>query len=222
MAAGAEGGAGAGRFCTGVVWALLLVGFWLWGGEAAEVPGGAAGPTTGDVAAVGRPARLELPPTQQALSAAPPQHLDIPSIRVSAPVVRRGLDADGAVAPPGYDKPGVVGWYEGGTAPGAEGTALFVGHVDTDTRPAVFYHLSTLRPGAKARVTRADGTVAEFTVEGVRVFGRNEFDARQAYGERQPGRAELRLITCGGTFDRVTRSYSSNVVVSAYLTGTAP
>ncbi|MBW8818350.1 MAG: class F sortase, partial [Streptomyces sp.] len=33
-------------------------------------------------------------------------------------------------------------------------------------------------------------------------------------------RAELRLITCGGTFDRATRSYTANVIVSAYLTAT--
>ncbi|MYV60994.1 class F sortase, partial [Streptomyces sp. SID4931] len=40
-----------------------------------------------------------------------------------------------------------------------------------------------------------------------------------AYGPREDGRAELRLITCGGTYDHKTRSYTANVVVSAYLTG---
>lgn len=40
------------------------------------------------------------------------------------------------------------------------------------------------------------------------------------YGQRQADRAELRLITCGGTFDRKTGAYTANVVVSAYLTGT--
>ncbi|WP_373306711.1 hypothetical protein [Streptomyces spinoverrucosus] len=39
-------------------------------------------------------------------------------------------------------------------------------------------------------------------------------------GVRKSRRAESRLITCGGTFDRTTRSYTANVVVSAYLTGT--
>ena len=31
--------------------------------------------------------------------------------------------------------------------------------------------------------------------------------------------AELRLITCGGSFDRASRTYTANVVVSAYLSG---
>jgi hypothetical protein len=30
----------------------------------------------------------------------------------------------------------------------------------------------------------------------------------------------VKLITCGGTFDRSTHAYTANVVVTAYLTGT--
>jgi sortase (surface protein transpeptidase) len=113
-----------------------------------------------------------------------------------------------------------VGWYAGGVRPGAAGTALMVGHVDTRTRPAVFYKLSTLAPGRTVRVVRDDGKVAEFTVEAVEVLPRDRFDAHRAYGTRRPGRAELRLITCGGTFDRARGNYTANVIVSAYLTGT--
>ncbi|NEA97251.1 class F sortase, partial [Actinospica acidiphila] len=65
---------------------------------------------------------------------------------------------------------------------------------------------------------RSDGTVAEFTVEDVRVLDRDGFDAREAYGPRHDGRAELRLITCGGAFDPTAGAYEANVVVSAYLT----
>jgi len=32
----------------------------------------------------------------------------------------------------------------------------------------------------------------------------------------------LRLITCGGTFDRTQQAYSANVVVYAALTGSHP
>ncbi|MEU0455656.1 class F sortase, partial [Streptomyces sp. NPDC006129] len=158
--------------------------------------------------------------TRWPLADALPQRVDIPGFGVQAPVVARGLDARGALDPPPYDQPGVVGWYAGGVAPGAPGTALLVGHVDTDTRPAVFYKVSAMRPGQTIRVIRADAKVAEFTVESVQVLTRDRFDAHQAYGPRQSGRAELRLVTCGGSFDRATRSYTANVVVSAYLTGT--
>jgi sortase (surface protein transpeptidase) len=138
---------------------------------------------------------------------------------VQAPVVARGLDRLGAIDPPPFDQPGVVGWYAAGAEPGAAGTALMVGHVDTRTRPAVFYKLSSVKPGDTVRVMRDDGTVAEFTVDDVQVLPRDHFDAQQAYGVRKSGRAELRLITCGGTFDRRSDSYTANVVVSAYLTG---
>ncbi|MFI9242033.1 class F sortase [Streptomyces sp. NPDC053086] len=210
---------GTGRLVTGLAWTLLLFGLWLWGRGVTDVEPGTAAPGTGDVFAVGGLAGL--PRAQRPLGDAVPQRVDIPALGVQAPVVARGLDAQGAVDPPPYDQPGVVGWYGAGPKPGATGAALLVGHVDTETRPAVFYQLSTLKPGQRVRVFRADGKVAEFTVDDVRVLPREGFDARQAYGPREPGRAELRLITCGGTFDRATRSYTANVVVSSYLTGTA-
>ncbi|WP_338898070.1 class F sortase [Streptomyces sp. TG1A-60] len=212
-------GSGTGRVTAGVAWAVLLLGLWLWGREVTDVRQGISAPTTGDVAAVGRPARAGLPPAAAPLRGARPQRLDIPSMGVRAPVVARGLDRDGAIEPPSYSRPGAVGWYAGGTPPGAPGAALFVGHVDTDTRPAVFYRLSALRVGETIRVIRDDGRVAEFTVDDVQVIGRDDFDAQRAYGVRQSGRAELRLVTCGGTFDRTSRTYTANVVVSAYLSG---
>jgi sortase (surface protein transpeptidase) len=215
-----EHSAGTGRLLTGVAWAVLLLGLWLWGRAVTDVRQGISAPTTGDIAAVGRPAQAELPPAAKPLGAALPQRIDIPDLGVQAPVVGRGLDAQGAIDPPPFDQSGVVGWYAAGVRPGADGTALMVGHVDTETRPAVFYKLSTLRPGETIRVIRDDSKVAEFTVDDVRVLARDHFDAQQAYGTRQSGRAELRLITCGGTFDRANRSYTANVVVSAYLTGT--
>ncbi|NBE52069.1 class F sortase [Streptomyces boluensis] len=201
------------RLLTVAAWLLLLVGLSLGGRELADLPGG---PATGDVSAAG----IQLPPAHDPLPAARPHRVDIPAIGVRAPVVKRGLDAEWAIDPPPYEQAGVVGWYAGGTRPGAEGTAIFVGHVDTESEPAVFYDLSALKPGQKIRVSRADDTLAEFTVEDVRVLRRESFDAVEAYGERRAGRAELRLITCGGTYDPGTRSYAANVVVSAYLTGT--
>ncbi|MEI7035041.1 class F sortase [Streptomyces pratensis] len=211
--------AGAGRLITGVAWAVLLLGLWLWGRANGDGFVGLSGPTTGDVAAVGRPLSTPLPPAHAPLDGVAPARVDVPSVGISAPVIPRGLDEDGALEPPPYGLPKTAGWYGDGARPGAKGASLFVGHVDTETKPAVFYGLSAVKPGARIEVTRADGSVAEFTVDDVRVVTRERFDARKAYGPREDGRAELRLLTCGGTYDHRTRSYTANVVVSAYLTG---
>ncbi|MFG2134186.1 class F sortase [Streptomyces sp. NPDC048751] len=217
-----ERSSGAGRLLTLLTWTLVLLGLWLWGREVTDVRRGASGSTTGDLAAVGRPPKAEadLPPAAKPLRDALPQRIDIPDLNVQAPVVGRGLDARGAIDPPPYDQAGVVAWYAAGAKPGAAGTALMVGHVDTETRPAVFYKIGTLHPGNRVRVVRDDGRIAEFTVDDVEVVGSDHFDADRAYGPHRPGRAELRLITCGGTFDRASGGYTANVIVSAYLTGT--
>ncbi|MFB6835490.1 class F sortase [Streptomyces sp. NPDC056361] len=211
--------AGTGRLVTGVAWALLLLGLWLWGRDITEGPGGLSAPTTGDIAAVGRPLGVALPPARDPLPAVEPRRVEIPSLGISAPVVARGLDSTGAIDPPPFEMSHTVGWFGPGTRPGAAGAALLVGHVDTETRPAVFYGLSAARPGAKVLVTRADDSRAEFTIDDVQVFPRDRFDPTKAYGPRDPRRSELRLITCGGTFDRTTHTYTANVVISAYLTG---
>jgi hypothetical protein len=197
-----------GRLISGVTWAVLLLALWVWGrdlteGEFPRLPGA----VFGDVSAA------------KPLDGAPaPRLLEIDAIGVRAEVMARGVDDGGGVAPPPYDTPQAVGWYADGPTPGAEGAAVLVGHLDTTTDPAVFYHLSTLDPGAKARVTRADGSTAEFTVSKVEVIDHADFDAAHVYGPHDPGAAELRLITCGGSYDSARRTYSANVVVSASLT----
>ncbi|MFJ9035604.1 class F sortase [Streptomyces sp. NPDC102406] len=207
---------GVGRLITGVAWAVLLLGLWLWGRGITDL--NLSSPTTGDAAAVGRPFAVRLPGAHAPVRAATPRRIDIDALHIEAPVVARGLDGGGAVDPPPYDRPGVVGWYGGGARPGERGTALFVGHVDTRSEPAVFYHLSEAKSGDKIRVEREDGTVVVFTVDDVQVFSRTSFDADKVYGPHHADRAELRLITCGGTFDKTSRTYTANVVVSAYLT----
>ncbi|MEV7613439.1 class F sortase [Streptomyces sp. NPDC089799] len=206
---------GGGRVLTVAAWTVLVLGLWLWGREITDVRPGIGAGQGGAMAPAG------LPAAHAPLDPALPQRVDVPSMGIRAPLVPRGLDGDGAIEPPPFDRPGTVGWWGGGTRPGEAGAALLVGHVDTASKPAVFYGLSTAKPGDKVRVARTDGTVAEFTVEDVRVYERRSFDAHKAYGPKVPGRAELRLVTCGGTYDKAAGEYTANVVVSAYLTGTA-
>ena len=95
---------------------------------------------------------------------------------------------------------------------------MLAGHVDWAGRPAVFHGLRRLAPGDEVVVDRADGsTVPVRRRPGRRRSGRTPSPPREVYGP-VPG-AELRLITCGGAFDRATGSYADNVVVFARLVG---
>ncbi|MDT0267891.1 class F sortase [Streptomyces sp. DSM 44915] len=202
-----------------VAWAVLLCGLWLW---ARELTGGAGanwldtGPREGRAETVRED---ELPPPRAPLPGrAAPEAVTVASVGVAAEVVPRGLDADGGVEPPPYESPELVAWYADGVPPGAEGAAVLVGHLDTERAPAVFHELAEAEPGDEVRVARADGREAVFTVDGVDVVDRDAFDADRVYGQRTPGAAELRLLTCGGAYDPAGGGYAANVVVSAYLT----
>lgn len=209
---------GGGRLITTAAWAVLLFGLWLWGKDVTD--GDFTMPVLGDFGGVGEPAEGRgLPDALEPLgSGAAPVGIAIDKLGVDAEVVSRGLDKDGAVDAPPLSEGHTVAWYKGGPTPGAAGVSLLVGHVDTETDRAVFYNLSSAEAGTEVRVTRNDGTVAAFTVEDVEVLQRDGFDPDQAYGPRNDGRAELRIITCGGDFDREQGNYTANVVVSAYLT----
>ncbi|WP_445524392.1 sortase domain-containing protein [Streptomyces cyslabdanicus] len=203
-----------GRLLAGLAWVVLLLGLWLWGRDLTDVRESLAPSATGDMAAAGRPSAAE-PPAD-----ASPRRLDIPDLGVRAPMVPRGLDARGAVQPPPADRAGAVGWYGAGVKPGAPGTALLVGDPGAGSRPGAFDRIGSLRPGQAVRVVRDDGSVADFTVDGVEVLPHDRLDVRQASGARQQGRAELRLIGCGGTTAPASRVCTANVIVSAHLTGT--
>jgi sortase (surface protein transpeptidase) len=144
-----------------------------------------------------------------------PVRLSIPTIGVNAPFVPLTLGSDGRLQPPPEDDSNLAGYYADGPMPGQRGSAIVAGHVDTRTGPAVFLLLSLLKPGATADITRADGVVATFKVDSVQTFSKNAFPDQQVYGDTPD--AELRIITCGGTFDHAKQDYKDNVVVFAHL-----
>jgi sortase (surface protein transpeptidase) len=111
--------------------------------------------------------------------------------------------------------PAVAGWYTGGPRPGAVGPAVIAGHIDSLAGPGVFFRLRLLRPGDRVYVRRADGSLAVFTVTSVRSYPKSKFPTAAAYGPVPT--AQLRLVTCGGTFDPATGSYLRNIIAYAIL-----
>ncbi|MFE6359640.1 class F sortase [Streptomyces sp. NPDC057806] len=156
------------------------------------------------------------PSAAPALPPSPPERVRIPSIRVDAPLTGLGLTAAGSLDVPPAERKNLAGWYEAGTTPGEQGTAIVAGHVDNTDGPAVFYRLGALRKGSTVEVDRRDGGTAVFTVDSVEVYDARDFPDEKVYGAAR--RPELRVITCGGGYSRAT-GYQGNVVVFAHLTG---
>ena len=145
-----------------------------------------------------------------------PVLLAIPAIGVRARIIALGANRNGSARVPPLAKPFLVSWFDNGAAPGQRGTADLFGHVDSRfSGPAVFYKLGLLRPGDSVTVTRADHRVAVFRIYSVRMFQKDRFPAAWIYGAT--GRAELRLVTCGGPFNSRTRDYLDDTVAFARL-----
>lgn len=148
------------------------------------------------------------------LTRSAPIAVDIPAIGVAASVVPTGLAANGSIDVPPLDRPEVAGWYRYGPSPGEAGSAVIVGHVDSRVSgPAVFYDLGRLHKGDRIAVRRDDGTTVAFEVTGVQLVAKDAFPALEVH--KTSAGALLRLITCGGSFDRAQHSYVDNVIVYA-------
>jgi LPXTG-site transpeptidase (sortase) family protein len=157
------------------------------------------------------------PQTAQPQPVARPVSLTIPLIGVRSKLIYLGLASDGTLQVPPLSEVSVAGWYKGSPRPGAVGSAIIVGHIDSYKGPGVFWRLSTLRRGDKIYVKRADGTLVEFRVTSVQTYLKDHFPTEDVYGPTPD--AELRLITCGGAWDQATGHYLSNIVVYAVEVG---
>ncbi|MFC7534897.1 class F sortase [Actinoplanes sp. GCM10030250] len=182
------------------------------------VLGGAAAPGDRPPAAAPVPAPVTSPGADaltrgDLLPTSPPEHLEIPALRVSVPVTGLGLSPDGTMEVP--DDARTVGWYTRAPTPGSLGPAILAGHVDYRGADGTFAHLADLRPADRIRVTRQDGRTAVFAVTAVDQYPKDRFPTDAVYGPAD--HAGLRLITCGGDFDRRSGHYEDNVVVFAEL-----
>jgi sortase (surface protein transpeptidase) len=140
-----------------------------------------------------------------------PVRVRIPSLGVDSPLERLGRSRAGTVEVPAHW--GRAGWYRNGPRPGEHGAAVILGHVDSPTGPAVFAGIAGLRAGARVLVTRADGSSVAFRVTRVEQRRRSRFPVEAVYWPTL--RPELRLVTCGGRYDRARGGYLSNVIVFA-------
>jgi len=188
-----------------LVMAITIVGVLVLAGRPGHPPGTASAAPEGLT-----PLRTLAPlPQPMTLTAAPPAALQIPAIGVRTTLIRLGLTRQGTLQVPGSTS--VAGWYTGSPRPGEIGSSIIAGHIDSYLGPGVFYRLRELHPGNQIYVRQADGRFAVFRVTAVRQYPKARFPTAAVYGPVPD--AELRLITCGGTYDYATHNYLSNIIV---------
>lgn len=137
-----------------------------------------------------------------------PVGLDIPSLDVDRTLIPLGRQPDGALdVPSDYDDVGI--WSDRDD----DAPVVLAGHVDSTTGPAVFFRLAELAPGDDVVVLMDDGRRVRHVVERVEQHPKDAFPTFEVFGA--DGEGALRLVTCGGAFDRDERSYDDNVVVFA-------
>jgi sortase (surface protein transpeptidase) len=142
-----------------------------------------------------------------------PIRVDIPNIQVTADLEELRRNFNGELSTPA--KWADAGWYAEGVLPGQRGPAVIVGHRDSAAEgPAVFYRLDSLSAGNEVFVDNSDGTRQRFVVDDTQRFAKTQFPTALVYGPT--ALAELRLITCAGSFDSAERSYTDDLVVTAH------
>ena len=181
--------------------------------QAGAIP--AARQTRSSVSAAAQGSGLQGP----VLAQSTPVSISIPAIAVTSKLMQVGLNADGTIqVPPLNDPPftNEAAWYKYSPTPGQPGPSIIEGHVDSASEgPSVFFRLGALKPGDLVNVTLADRQEAVFKITAVRQYPKSQFPTSTVYGFTNY--ASLRLITCGGSFDEQSGSYTSNVVAFASL-----
>jgi Sortase domain len=169
-------------------------------------------PPSGVVTPAAAHAATTAPATAQpTVIAAVPTRLTIPAINVQASVSPVET-VHGTLAVP--DNPADVGWWAGGARPGASsGSVVLDGHVDSPAGPGALFRLIDLRPGDGIFVTAVARQVLRYTVIGRRAFTKAGPLPSSLFAVT--GTPRLVLITCGGRFDRSTRSYQDNIALFA-------
>ncbi len=183
--------------------------------------GGGPGPSTAQPPPSAQPVAVQPQPTspaQDAVAALPksePVSIDIPKIGAHSSLVPLGLNPDDTIQVPPVTTPLQAGWYTYAPTPGEVGPAVVLGHVDGNHQKGIFFRLKELATGDRVSVARKDGSTALFEVTKVHQVPKKDFEAEGVYDDTAG--PELRLITCGGVFDRSARNYVDNIVVYARL-----
>lgn len=141
-----------------------------------------------------------------------PVKIRIPRVHIRSRIVPIHLDMNGALGISDcYD----VGWLRSGPRPGEVGTALLIGHVDTeDGKPAIFFRLRELQLGDKILIRDATRAKRTFIITHIGTCAWNDPKHLQLLLRQTPV-ASVCLATCHGTWNEDIQEYSDRLIVRA-------
>ncbi len=127
-------------------------------------------------------------------------------------VVPTGVTGDEQMELP--KQPTEIGWYRWGPRPGSRtGSAVLAGHVDSrEFGIGPLAELDRLRPGDRIDV-ETEGGQQSYEVRQVVQISKRSVPLEQVFSRTGP--ATLRIVTCGGPYDRSRGGYLDNLVVTA-------
>ena len=138
-----------------------------------------------------------------------PIRLTIPRIKVDAKVEFVGLTPEGAMGVPAG--PVDVAWFNLGTPPGVEGSAVIAGHRGwKNGKSAVFDNLDKLRTGDKVYIEDNNGKTIAFVVVDRKIYSPGA-SVPEVF-ESDKG-IHLNLVSCTGDWDKSTKSSTKRLVV---------
>ncbi len=150
-----------------------------------------------------------------------PLDLSIPKIEVDSKIQKVGITAGGNMAVP--DNYTDVGWFRLGAEPGAPGSAVLAGHLDTGSgKPAVFYRLSELQMRDEIFIKNEEGETLKFVVTGSRLV---DYDnppkevIEELFGKPKDQNSYLNLITCDGDWIPEEKTYNTRLIVFSKFAG---
>jgi len=142
-----------------------------------------------------------------------PRQLIIDSLGIDTNILPMSVLASGALDAPktAWD----VGWYNGSALPGAGYGALLIdGHVnDSLDRPGVFAAIGTLKSGDILKIQRGDGAEFSYNVKLVEQKPTSQVDMNRLLRPATEGKEGVNLITCGGTYNKQTKTYDDRILV---------
>lgn len=142
-----------------------------------------------------------------------PRYIRIAKAGVNNRVVKVGVKSDNELRAPNniFD----VGWYENSSKPGQPGAALMDAHVHGPTKPGAFYNLKLLNVGDEIEVERGDGSKLKYKVAATESVPYQQVDMAKMMRPYTNGKQGLNLITCGGAYNKTTKTYEQRTLVYA-------